>query len=208
MARDKVRKLALLKIDVDGLDVPEWVPTSDIRVGQWAIALGRGFGGDSASVTVGIVSALNRMMGNAIQTDAKLAPANYGGPLIDVHGRILGICVPMAQRQGELAGVRFYDAGVGFAVPEHRVRELVDTLHNGDWQNYQPAADVFILNYHRIERYGITLADFPRIQAKGIPIIVYTLIDPNEIRQAIAQGINGILTDRPDIMSKVLETNR
>lgn len=131
VARDKVRKLALLKIDATDLEVPEWVPTDDIRVGQQAIALGRGFGGDTPSVTVGIVSALNRMMGNAIQTDASLSPATYGGPLIDLSGRVLGICVPMAQRPGELAGVEFYDAGIGFAVPHHRVETIVEALKRG-----------------------------------------------------------------------------
>ncbi len=131
VGRDRVRKLVILKIDAVGLVTPEWVPTSEIRVGQTALALGRGFGGDTPSVTVGVVSALNRMMGNAIQTDAKLSPANYGGPVIDLEGRCLGIAVPMAQQQGELAGVEFYDAGVGFAVPQHRVREIADALKKG-----------------------------------------------------------------------------
>ncbi|NOT00105.1 MAG: PDZ domain-containing protein [Phycisphaerales bacterium] len=131
VGRDKVRKLAMLKIDADGLETPEWAATDEIRVGQWALALGRGFGGSQPSVTVGVVSALDRMMGNAIQTDAKLSPADYGGPLVDVQGRVLGICVPMAQRPGELAGVEFYDAGVGFAIPEHRVRELAGELQQG-----------------------------------------------------------------------------
>jgi len=132
VGRDRVRKLAMLKIDAVELEIPEWVPTSDIRVGQTALALGRGFGGDTPSVTVGVVSALNRMMGNAIQTDAKLSPANYGGPVVDLEGRCLGIAVPMAQQQGELAGVEFYDAGVGFAVPEHRVRKIAEALKRGE----------------------------------------------------------------------------
>jgi len=88
------------------------------------------------------------------------------------------------------------------------VPKLVATLRNGDWTNYTPAADAFILNYKRIERYGITQADFPRLQAKGIPIIVYTLNDPAVIRKAIAEGVNGILTDRPDVMSEVTQEER
>jgi S1-C subfamily serine protease len=131
LARDKVRKLALLKIDETGLDTPEWVPDDEIHLGQTAIALGRGFGGDRPSVTVGIVSALNRMMGNGVQTDAKLSPANYGGPLVDLEGRILGICAPMAQRPGELAGVEFYDAGIGFVVPHSRAQEIAEDLKQG-----------------------------------------------------------------------------
>ncbi len=131
IARDQVRKIALLKIDASGLPVPEWRAVDAVQVGQSAIALGLGFGGSDPSITVGIVSALNRMRGNAIQTDAKLNPANYGGPVCDIEGRVIGICVPMAQRAGELAGVELYDAGVGFAVPKHRLDAIVKTLMTG-----------------------------------------------------------------------------
>lgn len=131
LGRDQVRKLTLLKVDVEGLPTPEWAPKEQIRVGQWALALGRGLGGGQSSVSAGIISALNRMAGNAIQTDAKLSPVNYGGPLLDGQGRVLGICVPMAQRPGELAGIELYDAGVGFAVPGWRVEEIVADLRAG-----------------------------------------------------------------------------
>jgi S1-C subfamily serine protease len=131
IARDAVRKIALLRVDADDLIPPTWVDARDLRVGQTAIALGLGFGGDRPSVTVGIVSALERMRGNAFQTDAKLSPANYGGPVCDIHGRVMGIAVPMAQQPGELAGVDMYDAGVGFAVPKHRVDPIVATLMTG-----------------------------------------------------------------------------
>ena len=131
VARDQVRKIALLKVEASDLPVPTWVDIADVHVGQWAIALGLGFGGSEPAITVGIVSAHNRMLGNAIQTDAKLGPANYGGPLCDVHGRVIGICVPMAQRPGELAGIEMYDSGVGFAVPKHRVDEIVKVLKTG-----------------------------------------------------------------------------
>ena len=131
IARDHVRKLALLKVDADGLIEPRWSDPDEVRVGQWAVALGLGFGGRAPSVTVGIVSALHRMRGNAIQTDAKLSPANYGGPLCDITGRVIGICVPMAQRPGELAGIELYDSGVGFALPKHRVDAIVERLKTG-----------------------------------------------------------------------------
>ncbi len=128
IARDQVRKIALLKVDASGLTPPSWSGVEGLRVGQSAIALGLGFGGSDPSLTVGIISALNRMHGNAIQTDAKLNPANYGGPLCDLEGRVIGICVPMAQRAGELAGVELYDSGVGFAVPRQRLDAIVESL--------------------------------------------------------------------------------
>jgi len=131
VARDQVRKVALLKVDAANLPVPAWAGTSDIRVGQTAVALGLGFGADEPSIHVGIVSALRRMRANALQTDAKLSPANYGGPLCDLSGRVLGMCVPMAQRPGELAGVEMYDSGVGFALPRYRLDPIVDELMTG-----------------------------------------------------------------------------
>jgi serine protease Do len=131
IARDQVRKIALLKIDAENLTVPQWVDEFNVRVGQWAVALGLGFGGARPAVSVGIISARNRMVGNAIQTDAKLSPVNYGGPLIDIDGRVVGISVPMAQRPGELAGVEMYDSGVGFVVPKRKVDEIVSALMGG-----------------------------------------------------------------------------
>lgn len=131
VARDQVRKIALLKVEATDLPVPEWRGLDDVRVGEWAVVLGLGFGGEAPSLTVGIVSALNRMHGNAVQTDAKLSPANYGGPLCDITGRVIGICVPMAQRPGELAGAEMYDSGVGFAVPRHRLDAIVAGLKTG-----------------------------------------------------------------------------
>lgn len=131
IARDQVRKIALLKVDATNLPVPEWASVESVRIGQWAIALGLGLGGDEPSVSVGIISALGRMHGNAVQTDAKLSPINFGGPLCDIHGRVIGLSVPMAQRPGELAGVEMYDSGVGFAVPKHRVDAIVEKLKTG-----------------------------------------------------------------------------
>lgn len=132
VARDQVRKIALLKVDAKDLPVPRWLPREKVRVGQWSVALGLGFGGSEPSISVGIISALHRMMDNAVQTDAKLSPVNYGGPLCDIEGRVLGISVPMAQRPGELAGVEMYDSGVGFALPKSRVDEIVGRLKKGE----------------------------------------------------------------------------
>lgn len=119
VATDHSRMLVLLKVDTDAsLSVPEVVPEKEMRVGEWALALGRTFESSQANVSVGIVSALARIWGKAIQTDAKISPNNYGGPLVDISGRVLGVLVPMSPQGGaELAGVEWYDSGIGFAVP-------------------------------------------------------------------------------------------
>jgi serine protease Do len=136
VARDHSRMLVLLKVKTDEkLPLPVAAPPSEIQVGQWAIALGRTFAGDKTNVSVGIVSALDRVFGKAVQTDAKISPANYGGPLIDIQGRVLGVLVPMsAQGKGgsEVAGVELYDGGIGFAVPLTGILDKLDQLKQGE----------------------------------------------------------------------------
>ncbi|MCA9166568.1 MAG: PDZ domain-containing protein, partial [Planctomycetales bacterium] len=98
----------------------------DWQVGQTVVAIGKTFEAEQPNLSVGILSALDRVWGKAIQTDAKISPANYGGPLIDLHGRHLGVLVPLSpDSDGELAGAEWYDSGIGFAVPlEDIMRQL------------------------------------------------------------------------------------
>lgn len=119
MGRDNIRKICVLKLnDVSDLKVPEIVDPKEVAVGQWAVSIGVGYGDLSPAVSTGIVSAKNRIGGKAVQTDANISPANYGGPLVDIKGRMIGLCVPMdPQSQAVGAGVQWYDSGIGFAIP-------------------------------------------------------------------------------------------
>lgn len=133
LGRDDTRKICLLKIDdVSGLTIPKIKPVKDVQVGQWAISLGVGYGDQKPAISMGIISAKNRIGGRAIQTDANVSPANYGGPLVDIEGNLIGICVPMnPQSQAVSAGVEWYDSGIGFAVPVERFQQLIDQLKDG-----------------------------------------------------------------------------
>lgn len=132
LARDEVRRLAMVKIEASGLPVPPWIEDlSGLQVGQWTLAVGRGFGGKDPSVSAGIVSGLNRKGGVAVQTDAKLSPANFGGPLIDLEGRVIGLCVPMGMGTGYMAGVEWYDSGIGFAIPLAQAARSAEALALG-----------------------------------------------------------------------------
>jgi serine protease Do len=131
IATDRLKMLTLLKVEAENLPVPSAAPASSFRVGQWSIALGKTLD-ESASMSVGIVSALNRIWGKAIQTDAKISPVNYGGALVDIEGRVLGILVPLSpQATGEVAGVEWYDSGIGFAIPMVDVFAALDRLKQG-----------------------------------------------------------------------------
>jgi S1-C subfamily serine protease len=128
---DTSRGIALVKIDAQDLPVAEFVHPKDVRVGQWAFALGRTFGADEPTVHFGIVSALRRQFGRALQIDAYTSPANYGGAVIDLDGRVLGIAVPLSPA-GRDAGVEWYDSGIGFATTIADIPDLIERMQQGD----------------------------------------------------------------------------
>ncbi len=136
VATDSSRMLTLLKIEATGLPVPRTAPKKELTVGQWSIALGRTLDPHAdavPSMSVGIISAVDRIWGKAIQTDAKVSPVNYGGPAIDIRGRVQGILVPASpQGADSTAGIEWYDSGIGFAVPLEDVLAVLPRLKKGE----------------------------------------------------------------------------
>jgi len=125
--RDRGRGVVLLETGPIAGAVPvEPVPRRDLEPGQWTIAVGRAWTAAEPSVAVGVLSAVNRGWGIAVQTDASVSPMNYGGPLVDIAGRVIGILAPLpADTAGMKLGTELYDAGIGFAVPlEDLLRDL------------------------------------------------------------------------------------
>jgi len=145
VARDLIHRIALLKIESPDLTAAALAPSGECRVGQTAIACGRGFGAAMTppasaprqprhlpAVQVGIVSACGRRNGAALQTDAKTSPANYGGPLLDLDGRMLGVLVPLPGAGDEMAGIEWYDSGIGFAVSRETIERVIDRMRLGE----------------------------------------------------------------------------
>lgn len=134
IAHDRARMLVLLKIQTDEKLTPATlVARSKLTVGQWAVAVGRAYDAEAPNMSVGIVSAVDRIWGKAIQTDAKISPANYGGPLVNIHGEVIGILAPMSPQGGDaVAGAEWYESGIGFAVPVDEVMKRFDTLKAGE----------------------------------------------------------------------------
>lgn len=134
VARDFSRELVLLKIDeVSELPVPAVCPIAEVTVGQWAIALGKTFDNKSVSQSVGIISALGRAYDKAVQCDAKISPVNYGGPLVDLQGRVIGILAPIspgAFLEGDSS--ELYDSGIGFAIPMQDILERLKRMQAGE----------------------------------------------------------------------------
>jgi len=124
MGADPKTDLAVLSFDA-GRDLPVAAlgDSDQLRVGEWAIAIGNPFGLDQ-TVTVGVISATGRSdvgvatYENFIQTDASINPGNSGGPLLNLRGEVVGVNTAIVA-----AG-----QGIGFAIPINMVRRVVDQL--------------------------------------------------------------------------------
>ncbi len=115
--------IALIKIDADDLKTLPIGDSDTLNKGQWVLAIGSPFGLDS-TVTAGIVSAINRDTGDYlpfIQTDVAVNPGNSGGPLIDLHGKVVGINSQIISRSGGFMGI-------SLAIPIDEVMRVVKQL--------------------------------------------------------------------------------
>ncbi|MEP6562047.1 MAG: trypsin-like peptidase domain-containing protein [Nakamurella sp.] len=138
--------LAVIKADgVSGLTPATLGSSADLQVGQPVVAIGSPLG-LSATVTSGIVSALNRPVRtaseeqsatkadtviNAVQTDAAINPGNSGGALVDMSGNVIGINSAIASLSQSSDGSQAGSIGVGFAIPVDQAKriaqEIIDT---------------------------------------------------------------------------------
>lgn len=129
---DPLMDLALIK--VDGA-VPAYLTIGDsdvLRQGETVIAIGSPLGEFKNSVTVGVISALNRNVGGdapegLIQTDAAINSGNSGGPLINMKGEIVGINT-LVVRGSTMGSSAAPVEGLGFAIPSNVVRRVSDQL--------------------------------------------------------------------------------
>lgn len=126
---DAKTDLAVLKIDAKNLTAATLGDSSQVEVGDLAVAIGNPLGQEFAgSVTAGVVSAVNRKMTvdnrtyNLIQTDAAINPGNSGGALVNKYGEVIGInSIKMSQ-----TGVE----GIGFAIASSEAKPIIDDLMN------------------------------------------------------------------------------
>jgi putative serine protease PepD len=129
--------LAVLKIEATDIPPLQFGASKDVVVGDGVIAVGAPLGLD-ATVTSGIVSALNRPVTpgdgndqsfiNAIQTDAAINPGNSGGPLLDMNGKVIGVNSAIARIPGSTADSSGGNIGVGFAIPSDQASKTAQQL--------------------------------------------------------------------------------
>lgn len=134
--------------------------SADLKVGQFAFAIGNPFGLDQ-SLTFGVISALHRRLptssghqiSNVIQTDAAVNPGNSGGPLLDSGGRLVGVNTAIISPSGS-------NAGIGFAIPVDIVNRVVPQLIR-DGHVPTPGIGIVAVSEQAATRLGV----------EGIPIL-------------------------------------
>lgn len=120
---DKQTDLALLKINATDLKPAQWGSSDDLNVGSLVWAVGSPFGLEQ-SITSGIISAKHRRTRenpyqDLLQSDAAVNPGNSGGPLVDSHGRVIGI-------NTSIVGPAYQ--GISFSVPSTVARDIYERL--------------------------------------------------------------------------------
>ncbi|RME80297.1 MAG: PDZ domain-containing protein [Planctomycetota bacterium] len=133
---DPLGDLAVVKIPGKNYPTAEFGDSENLKMGQWVLAMGNPFSlaeGNYPTVTLGIISGLNRVQGgiklygDAIQTDAAINPGNSGGPLFDMDGKLIGINGRISIRAGQRVNV-----GVGYAIPIHQAKNFLPYLKRGE----------------------------------------------------------------------------
>lgn len=131
---DPLTDLAVLKVEPEeDITVIGLGDSEELRVGDWAVAIGNPFPqhGLERTVTVGVISAKGRsnlrfggetpLYQNYIQTDASINPGNSGGPLLDLRGQCIGVNAAISSPTGT-------SVGIGFAIPINMAKAIIPDL--------------------------------------------------------------------------------
>ena len=153
---DEMTDIAVVKVDAKDLPVAELGNSDDVVVGEPAIAIGNPMGLEfQGSVTVGVISALNRTLDLndrrviLFQTDAPISPGNSGGALVNADGEVIGInSIKLATNGVE---------GMGFAIPINTVKTIVAELMDKGYVA-RPYLGVTIFDKPTAARYGYQLS--------------------------------------------------
>jgi serine protease Do len=135
LGADETNDLAVIKIDARNLPVAPMGNSTNLLIGEWAIAIGNPFGfllaNTEPSVTAGVVSGTGRNLAaegegagvyfDMIQTDASINPGNSGGPLVNALGEVIGVNSSIYTPSGG-------SIGLGFAIPINRAMRVTEDL--------------------------------------------------------------------------------
>jgi serine protease Do len=209
VGRDEQTDLAVIKIDAQNLTAIEVSNSDDVRVGEWALAVGNPFDLTS-TVTAGIISAKGRdidiikgkgAIESFIQTDAAVNPGNSGGALVDLDGKLIGINSAIATQTGSFAGY-------AFAIPSNfAVKVASDLIQFGEYRRAYLGVDIYDLDGTSAKELNTNIsqgvvieklydkgsAQLAGLQANDIIVSVdnHPIKNVPELREVIGRAKNG-----------------
>lgn len=202
VAGDSVSDLAVLKIDVDDLDVAEFGNSGELINGESVVAIGRpNDATDYSSITSGIISLTKRRVkttsnytASLIQTDSAINPGSSGGALVNMYGQVVGIT------SSKLAGVE-YDS-IGFAIPTTTMKRVVEQLITDG-----KVTDRAKLGITYTEINSVT-AEIQKLSETGLKIV--SVSQDSDIYGKVNEGdiithVNGIKITNDDIVLDIIE---
>lgn len=92
--------------------------------------------------------------------------------------------------------IRCYDIAEGIT--------MLAALRGTEWSRYRPVADLLAIGKDLIRTFNVQLAELRAIRDKGIPVLVYTINDPETMRAYLDAGVSALLSDRPDLLAEVI----
>lgn len=162
ISRDPSNDIAILRIEATGLKPVELGDSTNLKAGQFVIAIGTALGEFRHTVTTGVISGLGRgitagsvfegyveRLDDVIQTDAAINPGNSGGPLLNSAGQVIGVNVAVAQ------GAQ----NIGFAIPINIVKEALNIFRT---TGKFPAKPYLGVQYQMISQQAAVLNNVPQ----------------------------------------------
>ena len=177
---DATTDIAVLKIDRTSLPYVTLGDSDSLQVGELAVAIGNPFGELAGSVTVGVISALDREISinnssyNLLQTDASINSGNSGGPLVNSYGEVIGITNAKVS-EGE---------GIGFAIPINDIKTVIEDLINNGFVTGRPVLGI-----------GVITVDQTTADQYGWPVGAYIRqVDVNSAAEKAGLKVGDIIT--------------
>lgn len=197
---DEATDLAVIKVEKTGLTPAEFGDSNALKVGERVVAIGNA-GGLSSTMTQGIISGLNRDLGDGarslelIQVDAAINPGNSGGPLINRFGQVVGI------NSSKIANVDY--EGIGFSIPISEAMPIIQSIVDYGYVKGRAVLGVTIVELNSAN------GPINGLPSKGVCIMEFTADSDLpargvQLRDVIVQA-NGVEIETSDDLLEELE---
>jgi serine protease Do len=214
VGRDEESDIAILKIKGDNLPIVTLGDSDNLKIGQWAIAIGNPFGYALSqlnkkyepTVTTGVISATGRAMqaegsegavkiyADLIQTDASINPGNSGGPLVNIWGEVIGINTAIYTPSGG-------SIGIGFAIPINKAKRIIqDLLKYGEVKRAYIGIYMQELTPKLAEKFRVKKGVLVTDVEKGTPADKAGIMSGDVIQKVNGKEVNSSLELKEEVL--------